>query len=146
MKPIDLPLNKHGRVDWPEFIRILRASGTVHLCEHEAKRTYNAGRYHGVNVTLKWLANGIISVTEAPERTTTKRGDENEIRNAEARHANLHNRIAEALQNANFWKQQIALRSHPDGIEQAIANHAAWKMTADRLTAEFHAKQQTAAA
>lgn len=62
------------------------------------------------------------------------------IRTAQSRHANLPGRIAEAAQNIAYWQVQKQLRTHPVAREQAIASHSAWKMTHERLRAEFAAR------
>lgn len=145
MSAIELPLNAHARVDWKKFFADLESAGTLLIHERDAKRIYPNARFHGKTVQLKWLEHGNVSVTLLPDRPVESIRT-SEIAKAEARHANLHNRIAEAITKRDFWKIQIAVRLHPDGISQAKAAYAAWKMTAEQLTKEFEAKHQTATA
>jgi len=150
MKSTDLPRHPNGSIAWAKFFAkaqpgdVFRLEGetpreTGILRGNASKALREIGRPHisrilGCTVTL--------TCTTGPAPTRLNRNAEaryQEIRNAEARCANLPARIAEAEQNVTYWKRQIALRLLPEAREQASAAHAAWKMTTKRLKALTHA-------
>lgn len=55
------------------------------------------------------------------------------LHEAECRHANLTGRIRAAAEEKHYWLRQVNLRTDPYAKRQAMASHAAWKMTHQRL-------------
>lgn len=135
MSVIDLPKHPSGRVNWRQFFLDLEKTGTTTIRDRDAKRIHSNAEYYGVIVELKWISAGRVTVTKVDARKKHC-ANSTDIDAAEARHANLHNRIAEATTNRNFWKRQIELRRDFEAREMATAAFHAWKMTAERLLKE----------
>lgn len=142
---IEPPRTPSGRVAWKKLCQGKKPGDTIELPRRYARSAQPKINLCGIPCTSTVIGTEgvLITILEAPvERTKTL--DSHLIREAELRDRNLPRRIKEARENATYWQRQIYLREHPQAIEQAKANHAAWKMTASRLQAQLETQTATA--
>lgn len=152
MNVTDLPTTKRGQIAWSVLFAKAPAGTEFRIeCEDENQAAKlrssctKCMRYLGIPYTSLIIGTAIVMTVTDGKRGAFKRPDNPElrqaIRNAEARSANLPGRIHEADTNAAYWQRQITLRLLPEAREQAVANHAAWKMTAARLRNDLNTRQ-----
>lgn len=147
----ELPKTRQGYVAWSKVFATAKPGDEITItCAHQraAEKLRNniskGMRYQGVDFRTRVQGSTmtIIMLTEKPSMVKGISGD---LRTAvacdNAWMENLPGRIHEATRNATYWKRQITLRENDRAISEAMGLHAAWKMTAERLTNELAAKK-----
>lgn len=143
MTPI--PRNHKGQISWITLLANAKPGDQFTFPRAMAKTAPAKIQRAGVpcESTVKGKSGAVVItiLDKAPERTPYV--DSQALRQAIFRDSQIGRRVKEARENAAYWLRQIHLREHPAAIQQARANHAAWKMTANRLAAQLEAKQAT---